>query len=347
LQEIDDPTDRAVLDDDMLTHVIAATAEDPDEAPEPAEEPAETGSDVARDGPPPFVRSFDDCRKLVSELRSTTSDLTRKLGPKSKKSKCGRLMFARACRAINQQQAKIEVQQDIIDEQQAETERLSAELDFRNNFVKNIPFCQSRPGPGLKQAVAPTQQPNDVRHQLPNEINTLMDQAPPARRYSNQMCDFAYDFLAISPKSFAWASNVFPFPSNTTVLESPKTETISVEKALGEQGQIPSSRYRNDYRVSEGIPPGEMVPVCLAFDATPISSTVIGKFHAQSNFELMLLSLNHRLPDRVIKSVKHVQGHIDQGIRDLREEFLEVLKTNGFCVILLRRMVTTESNKVT
>jgi hypothetical protein len=49
LQEIRDPTDPVVLDDDMLIHVIAATAEDPDESPEPADEPAETGSDAARD----------------------------------------------------------------------------------------------------------------------------------------------------------------------------------------------------------------------------------------------------------------------------------------------------------
>jgi hypothetical protein len=176
------------------------------------------------------------------------------------------------------------------------------------------------------------------------------------------MCDFTYGFLAIILKSFAWASNVFPLPSDITVLERAKTETIYVEKALGQTGQIPLSRYLQylqyiqyiqylqylqDYHVSERIPPGEMVPVWLDFDATPVSSTVIEKFHAQSNFAFMLLPLNHRLLDRVIKSVKHCQGHIDQEIRDLWDELLEVLKTNRFCAILLRRMVTTELNKVT
>jgi hypothetical protein len=227
-------------------------------------------------------------------------------------SNCSKLRLARACRAINQQRAKVKVQQAIVDEQRAEIERLSAELDLRNDFVKDIPFRQFRPDPGLQLAVPPTQPPNDVRHQLLNEINWRMDQAPRAPRHSNQMCDFAYGFLAISPKLFAWASNIFPFPSDITVLGRAKTETIYVEKALGQKGQIPLSRYLQDYRVSERIPPGEMVPASLTFDATPISSTAIGKFHAQSNFAFMLLPLNHRLLDRVIKSVKHCQGHIDQ-----------------------------------
>jgi hypothetical protein len=104
--------------------------------------------------------------------------------------------------------------------------------------------------------------------------------------------------------------------------------------------------YPQDYRVSEGIPPWEMVPTCFAFDATPVNSTAIGKFHAQSNFTFMP-PLNYPLPDGVIKYVKHCQGHIDQGIRDLGDELLEVLTTNGFYAILLRRMVTTKSNKVT
>jgi hypothetical protein len=161
------------------------------------------------------------------------------------------------------------------------------------------------------------------------------------------MCDFAYGFLAISLKSFASASNVFPFPSDITVLERAKTEMIYVEKALGQKWQIPLSRYRQNYRVSERIPPREMVPACLAFDPTPVSSTALGKFHTQSNFTFMLLPLNHEFPDCAINSVNHCHGHIDQGIRDLRDELHEVLKTNWFCVVLLRRMVTTESNKVT
>jgi hypothetical protein len=144
------------------------------------------------------------------------------------------------------------------------------------------------------------------------------------------MCDFAYGFLAILPKSFAWASNVFRLPSDTTALEHAKTETIYVEKALSQKEQIPLLRYLQDYRVSERIPPGEIVQACLAFDATPVSSTAIGKFHAQSNFTFMLLTLNHGIQDRVIKSLKHRQSHIDQVTRDLRDELLEVLKTNGF-----------------
>jgi hypothetical protein len=142
---MDDPPDPAVLDVDMLIHVIATTAEDPDEAPEPVEEPAETGPDVAGDWPRLFVRSSDDYRKLVSDIRSTISDLRRRLGAKGKEPNCGRLRLGRACRASSQQRAEIEVQQSIIDEERGEIGRLEAELDLRNDFVKNIPFRQSRP----------------------------------------------------------------------------------------------------------------------------------------------------------------------------------------------------------
>jgi hypothetical protein len=97
----------------------------------------------------------------MPELRSTISDLRRKLDAKSKESNYGRLRLARACRAINQQRTKTEAQQAIIDEQRAEIKRLSAELDFPNDFVKDIPFRQSRPDPGLKRVVPATRPPND------------------------------------------------------------------------------------------------------------------------------------------------------------------------------------------
>jgi hypothetical protein len=57
----------------------------------------------------------------------------------------------------------------------------------------------------------------------------------------------------------------------------------------------------------------------------------------------MLLLLNHWPPDRVIKSVEHCQDHIDQGICSLRDELLEVLKTNG---LLCRFIATDDDNGV-
>jgi hypothetical protein len=76
----------------------------------------------------------------------------------------------------------------------------------------------------------------------------LMDQAPRARRYSNQMRDFAYAFLAISPKSFARASNVFPVPSDTTVLErARRPRQFTLKRLLVRNGRY---SYRNIYKIT-------------------------------------------------------------------------------------------------
>jgi hypothetical protein len=74
-----------------------------------------------------------------------------------------------------------------------------------------------------------------------------------------------------------------------------------------------------------------MVPAALAFDSTPVSSAGVNRpWKTGSNFTFMLLPLDHRLPDAVLKSVKHPPGHINLGIRDLRDELLEIMKQNGF-----------------
>jgi hypothetical protein len=54
----------------------------------------------------------------------------------------------------------------------------------------------------------------------------------------------------------------------------------------------------------------------------------------------MPFPLDHRLPDAVLKSAKHPQGHIDLRIRDLRDELLGIMKQNGF----LCHFITTDED---
>jgi hypothetical protein len=87
-----------------------------------------------------------------------------------------------------------------------------------------------------------------------------------------------------------------------------------------------------------------MVPATLAFDATPVSSTGVSQpWKTGSNFIFMLLPLDSRLPDAVLKFVKHPQGHVDFGIRDLRDELLGIMKQNGF---LCHFIATDGDNRV-
>jgi hypothetical protein len=76
----------------------------------------------------------------------------------------------------------------------------------------------------------------------------------------------------------------------------------------------------------------------------PVNSTDVNQpWKTGSNFTFMLLPVDHRLPDPVLKSVKHPQGHIDLSIRDLRDEPLGIMKQNGF---LCHFIVTDGDNGV-
>jgi hypothetical protein len=119
----EDSLGSVALDDDMLIHVIAVSAEDPDETTELAEEVA--------------APRFCDFPKL----RDTISSLRKKLRAKTKDYNSDRLRLIRACRIINQQGAMIA--------------QLNAELEKLKNSLKSAPL-------GLSEPAVPVITPDDI-----------------------------------------------------------------------------------------------------------------------------------------------------------------------------------------
>jgi hypothetical protein len=72
-------------------------------------------------------------------------------------------------------------------------------------------------------------------------------------------------------------------------------------------------KYLMDYRIEHNIPDDFVVPAVLVFDATPVHSTGVGR-GLGSCFTFILLSLDHRLPNLVIKSMWYMSGEINQDI---------------------------------
>jgi hypothetical protein len=246
----------------------------------------------------------------LPKLREIISSLRKRLCAKTKDCNSDRLRLAPAFRIINQQGATIA--------------QLNAELEKLKDSLKSAPL-------GLSEPAVPLITADDIAHLLLKELVDLMDQDPHARRYSKMMCDFASGLHVISPKAYDFACDTLPFPAVSTVLRRAEPEQIYVKEALGEKGDIPLSKYLQDYSAMEKIPEEQMVPATLAFDATSVSLTGVNQpWKTGSSFTFMLLSLDHRLPDAVLKYVKHPQGHIDLAILDLRDELLGIVKQNGF-----------------
>jgi hypothetical protein len=249
--------------------------------------------------------AYRDYSQRVSNHQSTISRLKRKLRLKRK--------------AHNEEKLKVAGAWCVIKEQRATVQLLIAELKEPKDYLNSTALPPSDPG------VRPLD-PNDVSHRLLAEVNGFMDKDPHGRRYSKFMCDFGFGLHAHSPKAFAWVSNVWRLPAVTTVLHSIETERAYVAQALGKDRHMPLSKYLQNCRDREGIHPDYMVRATLPFDATPVSSKGIRGWAKESNFIFMMLPLDYQLPNAVLKSVEHPQGHIDQGMRGLTDEILAVMK---------------------
>jgi hypothetical protein len=79
------------------------------------------------------------------------------------------------------------------------------------------------------------------------------------------------------------------------------------------------------------------VPIVLALDATMVTKTGLqeGPGKRENCFAFIALPLDHSLPDFLLRSMKHLTGHIDDPVRDAIASLTKVLEANHFVVTII------------
>jgi hypothetical protein len=158
---------------------------------------------------------------------------------------------------------------------------------------------------------------------------------PSQRRYSEAMRKFSYAIHAISPHAYRLARVAeFPLPSVTTLRDFIRTDKEIIIHAL--EGGSELTEYLQKYRQTTGLT-NESVPCVLAFDAAAVSATgLTAKGNCPGNvFAFMLLPLDHRLPDLLVKSIRYKNGRMDPEIRARKDELVRILHENAFVCVFV------------
>jgi hypothetical protein len=257
--------------------------------------------DVAEFHTPPtdehLLRILDTLTEVRRKLRLVTADRL-----------AGRMKLARAWRLIHQQNSYIKRLEAILDAADSPPEPEPAPSP-----VASVD-CESSPPlpPLLAECVA------------------LARLEPNQRRYTETMRKFAYAIHAISPQAYRLARVAdFPLPSVTTLRTFIRTEKEVIIDAL--EGGPKFAQYLQTYRQTTGLT-GERVPCVLAFDPAAVSATGLAtKGNCPGNvFAFMLLPLDHRLPDLLVKSIRYENGRMTEEIRATKDELIQALTENGF-----------------
>lgn len=303
------PEDHVELDQAMMVHVLEASTEEIEDSSENEDTPAEVTEEV---GSEPDLGGGDAPPCARNPLQDQVSELKRKLVAKTRAFVAQKMKLARACRVINRQRGEIE--------------RLASELQEAYRSMS----------PDVPAEGSSTAEEADVRRQILSELVARQAEDPNRRRYSDTLKEFAYVLHALSPKAHAFVRQALPLPSVATIVTHAEEETMRITRALGGPDGVPIgpslSEYLQQYRHTEEIPDGNICRCTLSFDATSATATGIKGRWSQSGscFAFLMLPLDHRYPDLLIRSVYHKTGKIDAAIREIRNALVRVLEQNGF-----------------
>lgn len=102
-----------------------------------------------------------------------------------------------------------------------------------------------------------------------------------------------------------------------------------VIEALG--GGPALNNYLQQYRDDIGLR-GIEIPCTLAFDAVAVSSTWLSKRASSIGncFAFTFLPIDHQLSDLLIRSIRYKTRRVDDQIRSMKDELIQILYANGF-----------------
>jgi hypothetical protein len=186
--------------------------------------------------------------------------------------------------------------------------------------------------PSLAPEPAPPapEPPVSIQEQFLGELVALAEKKPEARHFSDDMKSICYALYSLSPKAYRLAREILPLPSATTISSFMSDRKEATALALAGRSEL--NEYLQDYRRRLQIT-DEKFPCNLAFDATAASTTGVKLTKnkaTQSCFSYLLLALDHRFPDLLIRSDVFVNGRIGLLALQMKDECLEALRENNF-----------------
>jgi hypothetical protein len=156
------------------------------------------------------------------------------------------------------------------------------------------------------------------------------------------MLKITFALCAISPRAYQFIRELLPFSSEATIAEFIQSESKVLRHCLTDFPQTGLAELLSGYRQREGLSEAEPVNRTLAFDATSVSSTGVlqNESRGQSCFVFMILPLDHRLSDLLIRSIPPITGRIDSQVLRIKSDLVHILTELGLCVDLSPPMVT-------
>jgi hypothetical protein len=174
------------------------------------------------------------------------------------------------------------------------------------------------------------------RHTIKEELlRELLDHDttnPKARRYSKNLCLFAFALQTISARAYRFIRTILAFPSRNTVVAHMASRKALLRQAIDNSNIHAIMAHLRRYRITERIDPKQPISCTLAFDAASVTASGIpGKDRKnRSRFAFLLLPLDHRRPDLLLQSVSHPTGRMDKTILLKKEQICNCLSHSNF-----------------
>jgi hypothetical protein len=197
---------------------------------------------------------------------------------------------------------------------------------------------KAQPVPSEQTETQPTPSTDNIsstgsklQDKILDELRKLASSPPSGRRYSEEMLEFGYTLNAISAQAYRHLRAVLPFPSARIVSERFKSDKETIAMVLREEADLtPLKNYLRDFRSREQMPEG-LVKSTLAFDATSVTATGIGSsLKSGSSFAYLLLPMDHRYPDLLIRSILRTDGKMKPDIIASKDKLCDALRECGF-----------------
>jgi hypothetical protein len=176
--------------------------------------------------------------------------------------------------------------------------------------------------------------PHTLQQEIIQELLALDTTKPRGRRYSETLILFSFLLHTLSPKAYRCASEVLALPAESTIATRMACRKNDLSGAIRGTGPGLLDLHLNRYRESQCIPPARPISCTLAFDAASVTSTGILTKPGQpgSVFSFLMLPLDHRQPDLLVRSVPHQHGHIDGDIMKVKTDITNgLLRTRFRC----------------
>jgi hypothetical protein len=207
----------------------------------------------------------------------------------------------------------------------ADRDREIADLKRQLAALQNPGAAPESPEPAEPNPEPPL--PLQVR--LVQELCELITIPLNERQYSDDLKKVCWVIYSLSPKSYRVTHKVLPVPSATTLLSFMRDRKVHATAALTGGDEL--DEYLQEYRKNVHMP-DEECPCVLAFDATPTVPTGVrfNKGGKESCFAFLLLPLDHRYPDTLVRSVLWKTDAITDPILKIKDELCVRLAANDF-----------------